>query len=221
MTTSITKFSPILRAYTAYVFENPKLSDKETSTSPPSSSTPSTTTTKNPIKIVMYPYEAICKHYLALLTQNDPYLVNFDLNWFIFGLIVKSMALKIHTRNEYDVPRKKRFSEEFITNLVKLLYNFLVERDPGGLDYIMSLALFVKDLFAFIDRGIVLSVITKYIDSTRSKSTNPLFHTFKYVFLKIITNYEHFVPLNTPTLISSFKDTDLVDMGRALKYTLL
>jgi len=224
LTKNVGKFSAILRAYIAFIFENPKLSDKEITSASSSSSSSSAINSnvaavgsKNAIKVVMYPYEAICKHYLALLTQGDPYLVNFDLNWVLFGLIVKSMALKIHARNEYDTPRKKRFSEEFITSLVKLVLNLLVERDPGGLDYIMSLALFIKDLFAFIDRGIVLSIITKYIDSTRSKTTNPLVHTFKYIFLKIITNYEHFVPLNTPTLLSSFKDTDLIDMGRALK----
>jgi hypothetical protein len=129
------KYSPLLRSYMNYLFDNPAA-------------------------VAQAPYEAIVKHYVALLPEKNATVTNFDMHWFLFGLIVKSMALKLASTQPYEHDRRKRFSEEYVHGLNQLLQHLLCERDPGGVDYISSMGLFLKDLLAFLDRGIVFSIVS-------------------------------------------------------------
>jgi hypothetical protein len=132
------KYSPLLRSYMNYLFDNPALSSSVTHA----------------------PYEAIVKHYVSLLPEKNATVTNFDMHWFLFGLIVKSMALKLASTAPLERDRRKRFSDEYVHGVNALLNHLLCERDPGGVDYISSMALFLKDLFAFLDRGIVFSIVS-------------------------------------------------------------
>jgi hypothetical protein len=63
------------------------------------------------------------------------------------------------------------------------------------------LALFFNDLFGILDRGFVLSLVHTYLSGLNSaavkrKSWDPTF--VKFQFLKILSEYEHYVPLVLP-----------------------
>jgi hypothetical protein len=166
------------------------------------------------------PFEALVRFYNMLVADRDPLIVNFDSHWFLFCLITKSMALQLNEDQTLSnaVPRTNRFSEDFVLNLQKLLRALLCEHNVrGGLDYTMAAALFVKDLFSLVDRGIVMSVIHEYLGSMRGEGSGPLMETFKFAFLKILTNYEHFVQLNLPLPVAVTRGVELSVLAQRLK----
>eukprot|EP01102_Stenamoeba_stenopodia_P018092 TRINITY_DN6594_c0_g1_i2.p1 TRINITY_DN6594_c0_g1~~TRINITY_DN6594_c0_g1_i2.p1 ORF type:complete len:603 (-),score=115.58 TRINITY_DN6594_c0_g1_i2:1059-2867(-) len=65
------------------------------------------------------------------------------------------------------------------------------------------LGFFVKDLFSLLDRGFVLSLVHEYVTITSSQVQNGQVQKSsvlkdKFSFLRIICDYEHFIPLNLP-----------------------
>jgi len=51
----------------------------------------------------------------------------------------------------------------------------------------------------------------------RQHATSPLFQTFKFLFLKILSQYEHYVPLNLPPHNFTVTEAELAQLGRAIK----
>lgn len=191
------KYSPFIRAYISCLFDHSSFGTG-----------------------FVPPFEALVRYYNTLVADRDPLIVNFDSHWFLFCLITKSMALHLHQQGELSStgPRTNRFSEEYILSLQKLLRALLCEHNVrGGLDYTMAAALFVKDLFSLIDRGIVMSIVSEYLTSMRSEASGPLMETFKFAFLKILTNYEHFVQLNLPLPVTIVRGTELSVLAQRLK----
>jgi hypothetical protein len=200
------KYSIYLRAYASSLFDNNLFVPENSGTGKEKQWT--------------YPYEALVKAYSLLLQDHHPLLLSFDSQWFLFMLIVKSMTLYLHSKNQLTNAslRQNRFSDEYIGMLQRLLITLLCEHNVrGGLDYTMSCALFVKDLFPLIDRGIVLSLAQEYLDSARAESkSGPMMETFKFAFLKLLTNYEHFVQLNLPLPVKIAKGTELSTLSKRL-----
>lgn len=109
---------------------------------------------------VMLPFDAICKYYLAALNSQSAAIVSFDINWFLFGLINKSMIQYLASNNLLKESRRSRFSEDFIIRLQKLMRTILCDRHRrGGIDYTMASALFLKDLCSIMDRGVVFTMV--------------------------------------------------------------
>lgn len=63
-----------------------------------------------------------------------------------------------------------------------------------------AVALFMKDLFSVCDRGLVLTLIQQHIIDIHSDNSLLLMLS-KLNFLSVITDYEHYIPLNLPTSI--------------------
>ena len=72
------------------------------------------------------------------------------------------------------------------------------------MDVLTMVPLFMKDLLGIIDRGIVFQMIYGYICWLNSENhTGDLFlATVKFTFIKIITDYKYYVPLNLPHQIT-------------------
>uniref|UniRef100_A0A2K5RDI8 Dedicator of cytokinesis 9 n=1 Tax=Cebus imitator TaxID=2715852 RepID=A0A2K5RDI8_CEBIM len=60
-----------------------------------------------------------------------------------------------------------------------------------------SLAVFIKRCFTFMDRGFVFKQINNYISCFAPGDPKTLFE-FKFEFLRVVCNHEHYIPLNLP-----------------------
>uniref|UniRef100_A0A8D2LWR7 Dedicator of cytokinesis 9 n=1 Tax=Varanus komodoensis TaxID=61221 RepID=A0A8D2LWR7_VARKO len=60
-----------------------------------------------------------------------------------------------------------------------------------------SLAVFIKRCFTFMDRGFVFKQINTYIGFFAPGDPKTLFE-FKFEFLRVVCNHEHYIPLNLP-----------------------
>eukprot|EP00041_Stephanoeca_diplocostata_P038322 m.1498353 g.1498353 ORF g.1498353 m.1498353 type:complete len:2221 (+) comp25203_c0_seq1:290-6952(+) len=130
-------------------------------------------------------------------------------SWFFFKLIFKSMAY--YAQQHHKTPREDRFPEDFLEHLETLLLligGAIIERSTEDLVLCSStnvnVALFACECFSTMDRGFVLAVIQKYLSLiTKGTSVSSYLIKCKLEFLKILCDYEHFVPLNLPLVPSS------------------
>ena len=143
-------------------------------------------------------------------------------SWFIFNLIIKSMILDLHNRGKlYETNRKDLFSDDFtrvITHLLEFMTKHFIAEMNGEISEEIrlinrNLALFIKDLFAIYDRGIVLDIIRKYLERmTDNKQQETIL--FKFEFLQIITDHEHYMPLNLPFEELDSANVNLVTLSK-------
>ncbi|EDO33582.1 predicted protein, partial [Nematostella vectensis] len=53
-----------------------------------------------------------------------------------------------------------------------------------------------QDCFTYMDRGFVFQMISYY--SEQFKDSDTQMREFKFEFLQVICNHEHYIPLNLP-----------------------
>uniref|UniRef100_A0A4X2M111 Dedicator of cytokinesis 9 n=1 Tax=Vombatus ursinus TaxID=29139 RepID=A0A4X2M111_VOMUR len=61
-----------------------------------------------------------------------------------------------------------------------------------------SLAVFIKRCFTFMDRGFVFKQINNYISCFAPGDPKVTLFEFKFEFLRVVCNHEHYIPLNLP-----------------------
>lgn len=127
-------------------------------------------------------------------------LANFslkDVSWFLFELIFKSLVLKMASGGE----GRKNITSPGLQQSISRLVQFadMHRRSVGtGFDHINRvLARTFNRLFSLTDRGFVLDLIYSHLN--RIDRENAAAAEFRIRFLQIITDYEHYVPLNTPS----------------------
>uniref|UniRef100_A0A8C3NTQ5 Uncharacterized protein n=1 Tax=Geospiza parvula TaxID=87175 RepID=A0A8C3NTQ5_GEOPR len=125
--------------------------------------------------------------------------------WFFFELMVKSMVHHLYFADKLDAPRKNRFPERFMDDVVlHLLSGFPSLQDTEMVERLnTSLAFFLNDLLSIMDRGFVFGLIkTCYKQVNADKHcglTEPCnLASLKLDFLRIICSHEHYVTLNLP-----------------------
>lgn len=155
-------------------------------------------------------YETLCSNFLLYMmekkleeTHEDSIFVN---SWFIFDLVIKSMVLELEKKGKHNQAQKKGLFDDFYARtlsrlLVNLTKYFKAQMGTklGGTDARIlnkNLALFLKDLFSIFDRGIVLDMLRSYLRDMTDPTQELLSATYKFEFLRIIIDHEHFVPLN-------------------------
>lgn len=126
-------------------------------------------------------------------------LANFslkDVSWFLFELIFKSLVLNMASNGNGS--RKGITSpalQQSITRLVQFVD--LHRRGVGsGFDHINRvLARTFNRLFSLTDRGFVLDLIYNHLVKLEGDHSATV---FRFRFLQIVTDYEHYVQLNLP-----------------------
>lgn len=136
-----------------------------------------------------------------------------ELSWFFLEIIYKSMTMKVMATGEVDddTTRPERFSPVFCASLKELVkyVDLYRRRSPSGFDFMnRNLALFVTDLFRVMDRGFVLDLVHDYFNYI---GTEAVVTIFKFRFLQICSDFEHYSPLNLPieTTIDSIESLQL------------
>ncbi|KAN0034357.1 hypothetical protein ACTFIV_000860 [Dictyostelium citrinum] len=158
-------------------------------------------------------YEELCRQWVNSI-NSGVYVKDFRLNWFLLDIMTKSMALSLQPTGKLDTDlgRENRFKIEFLENLNKLVLMLIPSQSDGGMlvqswEFFMKFPYFINNLFPLIDRGFLFNLIYNYITRIDPTNEDLTMVTIKFNFLKITTDYDHYIPLNFPML---FKTLDSV-----------
>ncbi|XP_016424097.1 dedicator of cytokinesis protein 9 [Sinocyclocheilus rhinocerous] len=152
-------------------------------------------------------HEELAKTMTTILKPSTDFLTSNKLlkySWYFFEVLVKSMAQYLIETGKAKVSRNQRFSASFyhsMETLVTMLMPHITQKYKDNLDATRnanhSLAVFIKRCFTFMDRGFVFKQINNYINCFMPGDAKALYE-FKFEFLKVVCNHEHYVPLNLP-----------------------
>ncbi|XP_029696131.1 dedicator of cytokinesis protein 9-like isoform X1 [Takifugu rubripes] len=152
-------------------------------------------------------HEELAKAMTAILKPSTDFLTSNKLlkhSWYFFEALVKSMAHYLIECSRVKLTRNQRFSASFqhaVETLVNMLMPHITQKYKDNLDAARnanhSLAVFIKRCFTFMDRGFVFKQINSYMNCFVPGDPKTLYE-FKFEFLRVVCNHEHFVPLNLP-----------------------
>uniref|UniRef100_A0A8D2NGQ7 Dedicator of cytokinesis 9 n=1 Tax=Zonotrichia albicollis TaxID=44394 RepID=A0A8D2NGQ7_ZONAL len=125
-------------------------------------------------------------------------------SWFFFEVLIKSMAQHLIENSKVKLLRNQRFSASFhhaVETVVNMLMPHITQKyrdnPEASKNANHSLAAFIKRCFTFMDRGFVFKQINNYISCFAPGDPKALFE-FKFEFLRVVCNHEHYIPLNLP-----------------------
>ncbi|XP_071061399.1 dedicator of cytokinesis protein 9 isoform X5 [Pseudochaenichthys georgianus] len=152
-------------------------------------------------------HEELAKTMTAILRPSTDFLTSNKLlkySWYFFEALVKSMAHFLMESGKVKLARIQRFSASFnhaVETLVNMLMPHITQKYKDNLDAARnanhSLAVFIKRCFTFMDRGFVFKQINNYMNCFMPGDPKTLYE-FKFEFLRVVCNHEHYVPLNLP-----------------------
>uniref|UniRef100_A0A4W6EJH5 Dedicator of cytokinesis 9b n=1 Tax=Lates calcarifer TaxID=8187 RepID=A0A4W6EJH5_LATCA len=152
-------------------------------------------------------HEELAKAMTAILKPSTDFLTSNKLlkhSWYFFEALVKSMAHYLIESGKVKLSRNQRFSASFyhaVETLVNMLMPHITQKYKDNLDAARnanhSLAVFIKRCFTFMDRGFVFKQINNYMNCFVPGDPKTLYE-FKFEFLRVVCNHEHYVPLNLP-----------------------
>ncbi|KAK1876562.1 Dedicator of cytokinesis protein 9 [Dissostichus eleginoides] len=152
-------------------------------------------------------HEELAKTMTAILRPSTDFLTSNKLlkySWYFFEALVKSMAQYLMESGKVKLARIQRFSASFnhaVETLVNMLMPHITQKYKDNLDAARnanhSLAVFIKRCFTFMDRGFVFKQINNYMNCFMPGDPKTLYE-FKFEFLRVVCNHEHYVPLNLP-----------------------
>ncbi|XP_061192678.1 dedicator of cytokinesis protein 7-like isoform X2 [Saccostrea echinata] len=153
-------------------------------------------------------HEELVLQWLVLSGQNRDHA--FAYSWFLFELIIKSMAEHLNKTQKLDVPRQMRFNDKPFVEDIEALMNLVNKeitdkyiKEPQIIRSLnTSLAFFLHDLLSFMDRGFVFNLIANYCGAIAEKiqtlSDSTTLMLLRLDFLRIVCSHEHYFPLNLP-----------------------
>lgn len=199
----------LLDSYVQYLFDNHMLPGTTPSSGGPASSKDhglaSASTAPNSLG------ELLIENwfYQALLSRAATELV-FKYAGFLFQLVYKSMILMLNDNGALkseSIQRKDRFNASFTPLLHKLVTQLAIRtkelcttnHSSEGRKLYQHVALFLRDLFSIMDRGVVFEMVYRFVFELDSDNDAPP-HILecKFQFLRIICNHEQYVSLNFP-----------------------
>nr|XP_049583399.1 dedicator of cytokinesis protein 9 isoform X9 [Syngnathus scovelli] len=152
-------------------------------------------------------HEELAKAMTAILKPSTDFLTCNKLlkySWYFFEALVKSMAQYLVQSCKVKLSRNQRFSASFhhtVETVVNMMMPHITQKYKDNLDAARnanhSLAVFIKRCFNLMDRGFVFKQINNYINCFMPGDPKTLFE-FKFEFLRVVCNHEHYVPLNLP-----------------------
>ncbi|XP_077970747.1 dedicator of cytokinesis protein 9-like isoform X3 [Styela clava] len=123
---------------------------------------------------------------------------------FFLEIVVKSMAQHLIMAQKIKQRRNERFPVSFqhaIQSLLTTTVPHIVGKWKTNYDEVcnanLSIAQFVKNCFTYVDRGFVFKLINHYLVNFNANDPKVLFE-FKFEFLRVVCNHEHYIPLNLP-----------------------
>ncbi|EFA03420.2 Dedicator of cytokinesis protein 11-like Protein [Tribolium castaneum] len=153
-------------------------------------------------------HEEMCKHLPVILHPNntDFLVVNKFMHHgdFFFDVIIKAMAQHLLLSGRIKMHRHERFSTDYlqkIETLMQILIPYVLnkykEMPVETKELNKSVAQFLKKCLSLMDRGFVFRLINLYMDKFNPGDPRVL-QEYKFAFLEIICNHEHYVAFNLP-----------------------
>ncbi|KAM9246631.1 dedicator of cytokinesis protein 9 isoform 1-T1 [Leptosomus discolor] len=152
-------------------------------------------------------HEELAKSMTTILKPSADFLTSNKLlkySWFFFEVLIKSMAQHLIENCKVKLLRNQRFSASFhhaVETVVNMLMPHITQKyrdnPEASKNANHSLAAFIKRCFTFMDRGFVFKQINNYISCFAPGDPKTLFE-FKFEFLRVVCNHEHYIPLNLP-----------------------
>ncbi|KAM4794641.1 dedicator of cytokinesis protein 9 isoform 2-T2 [Rhinophrynus dorsalis] len=152
-------------------------------------------------------HEELAKSMTTILKPSADFLTSNKLlkySWFFFEVLIKSMAQHILENSKVKLLRNQRFPASFhhtVETLVNMLMPHITQKykdnPEASRNANHSLAFFIKRCFTFMDRGFVFKQINNYMSFFAPGDPKTLFE-YKFEFLRVVCNHEHYIPLNLP-----------------------
>uniref|UniRef100_A0A8D0GN81 Dedicator of cytokinesis 9 n=1 Tax=Sphenodon punctatus TaxID=8508 RepID=A0A8D0GN81_SPHPU len=152
-------------------------------------------------------HEELTKSMTTILKPSADFLTSNKLlkySWFFFEILIKSMAQHMIENAKVKLLRNQRFPASYhhaVETVVNMLMPHITQKyrdnPEASKNANHSLAVFVKRCFTFMDRGFVFKQINNYISCFAPGDPKTLFE-FKFEFLRVVCNHEHYIPLNLP-----------------------
>ncbi|XP_067392949.1 dedicator of cytokinesis protein 9 isoform X3 [Emydura macquarii macquarii] len=152
-------------------------------------------------------HEELTKSMTTILKPSADFLTSNKLlkySWFFFEVLIKSMAQHLIENAKVKLLRNQRFPAAFhhaVETFVNMLMPHITQKyrdnPEASKNANHSLAVFIKRCFTFMDRGFVFKQINNYISCFAPGDPKTLFE-FKFEFLRVVCNHEHYIPLNLP-----------------------
>ncbi|KAM4700383.1 dedicator of cytokinesis protein 9 isoform 8-T8 [Discoglossus pictus] len=152
-------------------------------------------------------HEELAKSMTTILKPSADFLTCNKLlkySWFFFEVLIKSMAQHLVENSKVKLLRNQRFPASFhhaVETLVNMLMPHITQKYKENPDASRnanhSLAFFIKRCFTFMDRGFVFKQINNYMSFFTPGDPKTLFE-YKFEFLRVVCNHEHYIPLNLP-----------------------
>ncbi|XP_041436699.1 dedicator of cytokinesis 9 L homeolog isoform X6 [Xenopus laevis] len=152
-------------------------------------------------------HEELAKSMTTILKPSADFLTSNKLlkySWFFFEVLIKSMAQHLVENSKVKLLRNQRFPASFhhtVETLVNMLMPHITQKykeiPEASRNANHSLAFFIKRCFTFMDRGFVFKQINNYMSFFAPGDPKTLFE-YKFEFLRVVCNHEHYIPLNLP-----------------------
>ncbi|XP_044285120.1 dedicator of cytokinesis protein 9 isoform X18 [Varanus komodoensis] len=152
-------------------------------------------------------HEELAKSMTTILRPSADFLTSNKLlkySWFFFEILIKSMAQHLLETGKVKLLRNQRFPASYhhaVETVVSMLMPHITQKykdnPEASKNANHSLAVFIKRCFTFMDRGFVFKQINTYIGFFAPGDPKTLFE-FKFEFLRVVCNHEHYIPLNLP-----------------------
>ncbi|XP_048348400.1 dedicator of cytokinesis protein 9 isoform X8 [Sphaerodactylus townsendi] len=152
-------------------------------------------------------HEELAKSMTTILKPSADFLTSNKLlkySWFFFEILIKSMAQHLTENSKVKLLRNQRFPASYhhaVETVVNMLMPHITQKyrdnPEASKNANHNLAVFVKRCFTFMDRGFVFKQINNYVSFFAPGDPKTLFE-FKFEFLRVVCNHEHYIPLNLP-----------------------
>ncbi|XP_070376172.1 dedicator of cytokinesis protein 9 isoform X15 [Equus asinus] len=152
-------------------------------------------------------HEELTKSMTTILKPSADFLTSNKLlkySWFFFDVLIKSMAQHLIENSKVKLLRNQRFPASYhhaVETVVNMLMPHITQKfrdnPEASKNANHSLAMFIKRCFTFMDRGFVFKQINNYISCFAPGDPKTLFE-YKFEFLRVVCNHEHYIPLNLP-----------------------
>ncbi|KAM5288652.1 dedicator of cytokinesis protein 9 isoform 7-T7 [Ctenodactylus gundi] len=152
-------------------------------------------------------HEELTKSMTTILKPSADFLTSNKLlkySWFFFDVLIKSMAQHLIENAKVKLLRNQRFPascHHAVETVVNMLMPHITQKfrdnPEASKNANHSLAVFIKRCFTFMDRGFVFKQINNYISCFAPGDPKTLFE-YKFEFLRVVCNHEHYIPLNLP-----------------------
>ncbi|XP_054829129.1 dedicator of cytokinesis protein 9 isoform X2 [Eublepharis macularius] len=152
-------------------------------------------------------HEELAKSMTTILKPSADFLTSNKLlkySWFFFEILIKSMAQHLLENGKVKLLRNQRFPASYhhaVETVVNMVMPHITQKykdnPEASKNANHSLAVFIKRCFTFMDRGFVFKQINNYVSFFAPGDPKTLFE-FKFEFLRVVCNHEHYIPLNLP-----------------------